>query len=371
MALLATVALGALLAGCVPPGRTAGPTPETLFVGDGAAGTVTPLEPRMGYPVGPPVPVGAAPAQLVAGPAGRLLVLAIPAAPSRGPATLSRVVHSGRSWQTLPVELGTPAYDARLAGDGGRYAVVAFHPEPVSGDGPQPSGPPCRVALVDVGGGVVERTLAVCGPRERVSAVALESGPAGPVVYLGLWLPAEDPGASGHARGRVVALDARSGTVRAVAQVAGRPDHLALAPGRSPPDARLYCVEHVPFLAYDTSVGVRSRLLALDPGTLQLERELPLRDSPLHVAVAPDGERAYALTAGGRRLAQVDLASGVEAPLVSLPGEGYALALAEEWVYVSHPKGGAIWVVDRRRGAVARIVRVGQQPIALALGRHT
>ena len=197
------------------------------------------------------------------------------------------------------------------------------------------------------------------------------SGPAGLVVYLGIWPPAEAPDAAGLARGRVVALDARSGVVRAVAQVAGPPGHLALAPGRSPPDARLYCVEHVAFLAYDTSIGVRSRLLALDPGTLQLERELPLRNSPRHIAVAPDGERAYALTAGGRRLVQVDLASGIEAParvaprggLRPRPGRGVGLRL--------EPKGGAIWVVDRRRGTVAKMVRVGQRPTELALGSHT
>ena len=263
-----------------------------------------------------------------------------------------------------------PAYDAQLAGDGGRYAVVAFHLAPQSDDGPQPSGPPCRVALVDGFGGVVERTLAVCGPGQRVAAVALESGSAGLVVYLGLWHPAEEGDAAGLARGRIVALDARSGAVRAVAPLAGRPGSLAVAPGRTPLDARLYCVEHVTFLSYDTSPGVRSRLLTLDPETLQLERDLPLRDSPLHVTVAPDGDRAYALTAGGRRLVHADLASGVEAPLMSLSGEGYALAVAESWVYVSHPKGGAIWVVDRRRGTVAKTIRVGQRPTELALGSH-
>jgi hypothetical protein len=218
---------------------------------------------------------------------------------------------------------------------------------------------------------VVERTLAVCGPRERVSAVALESGPAGLVAYLGIWPTAEERDAAGLARGRVVALDARSGAVRAVAPLAGRPGYLALVPGRSPLDARLYCVEHVTFLAYDTSVGGRSQFLAFNPGTLQLERELPLRDSPRLGAVAPEGDRAYLLTAGGRLLVHVDLASGVEAPLVPLPGAGYALAVAESVVYVSHPTGSAIWVVDRRRGTIAKTIRVGQRPIELALGSHT
>lgn len=372
IALLAAAAIGALLAGCAPPSRPARPAAELLYVGDGTEGIVRPLETQTGRAAGPtvPVPVGAAPTQIVAGPAGSLLVLAAPAAPPRGEDTLTHAVRSGSGWRTRPVGLGTPAYDARMAGDGGRYAVVAFHLEPLSGDGPQPSGPPCRVALIDIVAGVVERALAVCGPRERVTGVALESGPTGLVVYLGIWYAAEDSGVRGLVRGRVLALDATSGAVLSVAPLAGRPSHLAHAPGRSPHDARLYCVEHVDFLAYDTSTGTRSRLLALHPVTLQLERELTLHDTPLHVAVAPEGDRAYGLTSGGRSLVHVDLATGAESPLVSLPGEGYDLAAAEVLVYVAHPKGSAIWVVDQRRGTVARTIRVGKRPTWLALGSH-
>ena len=367
LSLLAAAALGALLAGCAPPGRTAGPA-ATLFVGDGVAGTVTPLDVRTGRPVGPPATVATGAVQLAAGPGGRLLVLAIPAAPAPGAAALTQLVPSGGGWRRRPVDLGLPAYDATLAGDGGRYAVVAFHPAPLSGDASPPAGPPCRVALVDAAAGAVERTLAVCGPDERVAAAAFESSPAGLVVYLGTWLSVEEGDAAGPARGRIVALDARTGAVRASAPVDGRPSRLALAPGRSPPDARLFCLEDTPVPAYDTAAGVRSRLLALDPATLQLERAAPLRAGPRYLAVAPDGERAYLLPTLGGTVHEVDLRSGAQTPWAALPGAGAGLVATDRWVYAA--AGDAVWRIDRRAGGRAEILSVGGHPGALALAPY-
>jgi hypothetical protein len=145
------------------------------------------------------------------------------------------------------------------------------------------------VALVDVITGItgaVERALATCGPGERVTSAALENGPVGIVVYLGICPAAGDGGASGLARGRVLALNATTGAVLAVAPLAGRPSQLALAPGRS--------------------------------------------------------------------------------PVVSLPGEGYGLAVAEDWS-TSRTQSAAQsgWYTS---GAVAGTVRVGRPASAGALG---
>jgi hypothetical protein len=191
------------------------------------------------------------------------------------------------------------------------------------------------------------------------------------VAYLAIWRAADvgegEGGVPGPGRARVVALDAGSGAVRAVAPLAGFPSDLAYVPGPAPEDARLYCLEHVPFPLYDTSDVTRSRLLALDPVTLEPERELPPRDSPLRVAVAPDGERAYALASGGRELVSIDLVTVAVGPPVALPGLRYALAVTEAWVYVSYLRGDAVWLLDRRRCTIARTVRVDGQPTALAL----
>ncbi|MGH2353679.1 MAG: hypothetical protein ACRDJN_18910 [Chloroflexota bacterium] len=53
--------------------------------------------------------------------------------------------------------------------------------------------------------------------------------------------------------------------------------------------------------------------------------------------------------------------------LVALPGRGLDLALAGERLYIPHPEGNEVWVVDRRRGILQRPVRVGRYPVSLAL----
>jgi hypothetical protein len=358
--------VGVLLAGCVPPMQTSSPAAAYVYVAGSAAGTVTQLERETGRPTGPPVSVGAAPTQLVAGPDQSLLALSTwPAAPL-GADRLTHAVRSGGGWHTRPIDLGSPAHDALLAGDGGRHALVVYHPDEFSAAGPPPTGPPCRLAVVDVAAGTVERTLGVCGRHERVAAVALASGPDGRVAYLGIWHAPDESGTPASGRSRVVAIDAVRGVVLAVAPLAGFPSDLAYVPGRSPGDERLYCLEHVPFPSYDTSDGARSQLLALNPDTLQIERELPLRDSPLHLAMAPDGDHVYALISGGSALMQLSLTTGVEGSPISLPGQGYTLAVTEAWVYVSYPKGDAVWLLDRSLGAIARTVHVSGRPTGLA-----
>jgi hypothetical protein len=311
--------------------------------------------------------VGAAPTQLVAGPGNSLLALSTwPAAPP-GADRLTHAVRSGGGWHTRPVDLGAPAHDALLAGDSGRYALVASHPDGFAVAQPPPSGPPCRLALVDVATGVVERTLGVCGRHERVTAVALASGSAGTVAYLGIWHEPDESGTTGPGRSRIVALDAVRGMVLAVASLAGVASDVVYVPGQLPGDERLYCLEHVPFPSYDTSDGARSLLLTLNPDTLQIERELPLRESPVRLAMAPDGNHAYALVSGGSALIQLNLTTGVEASPISLPGQGYALAVTEAWVYVSHPKGNSVWMLDRQRGTIARTIHLDGRPTGLAL----
>ena len=70
---------------------------------------------------GRPCPAGPLPWQLARGPDGSLLAL------SASPAAawpLTRLGRAGAGWAARPVALPGPAREARLAGDGGRYAVV-------------------------------------------------------------------------------------------------------------------------------------------------------------------------------------------------------------------------------------------------------
>src|SRR5262245_61061667 len=118
------LAVGALLPGCGPPGRTGDPAAAYVYVAGSAAGTVARLERQTGRPVGRPLPAGPAPAQLEAGPDGSLLALATwPMAP-REEERLTHVVPAAGGGRARPVDLGAVAHGALLAGDGGRQALV-------------------------------------------------------------------------------------------------------------------------------------------------------------------------------------------------------------------------------------------------------
>jgi hypothetical protein len=61
----------------------------------------------------------------------------------------------------------------------------------------------------------------------------------------------------------------------------------------------------------------------------------------------------------------VDLTSGAAGRLLALPGVGLGLAATDERLYVPHPDGDRLWVVDRRRGRLMRVVPVGRRPTAI------
>jgi hypothetical protein len=254
---------------------------------------------------------------------------------------------------------------AWLAGDGGRYGAVAYH-DPASETGGPP--PRCRLALVDHVSGAVVRRHTVCAGGEVVTGLALEEGPAGAIAYLGLLEP-EPPatvaGAAGRAASsRLVAVDAQSGAVVAARPLAGEPRHLVLAaaPGRD--GRRLYATE-APSWRWDEDLTTApGRLLGLDPGTLGVESEQRLSSLPAHLAVAPDGDHAYALT--GPRLTHVDLATGAQRLLVSLPRAAASLAVTDGRVYAAGASGDEVWAVGRRGGHLVQTIPVGRRPVHLA-----
>jgi DNA-binding beta-propeller fold protein YncE len=98
---------------------------------------------------------------------------------------------------------------------------------------------------------------------------------------------------------------------------------------------------------------------------------LPAR--PRALAVAPDGDHAYALTrpVGPLRrsteLVQLDLRLGVVRPLGSVPGSGTGgLAVAGGRLYVPDPEGDAVAVLDRRTGAPLPPLKAGRGPVGIA-----
>jgi hypothetical protein len=359
---LVVVLVLALVAGCAPPDRTGGAHPAPLYVLNVLDGTVSRLDPARDRVVGPPLPAGPASAAIVPAADGGLLALAFPTAARRG---VTRVRRAGADWTAQPVPLGAPVRQALLAGEGGR-AAVAYHLPDVA------QAARCRLVLLDRDGGAAERTHAVCAAWQMVNGLALEAGPGGAVAYLAIRdLRAEPAGRLVAVGGRVVALDARSGATLAVAPVACEAGHLFLAPSPVEPGRRLYCLV-APAAApgaerEGTALGGR-RLLGLDPTTLAVESEHVLESWPRRLVVAPAGGHAYALDPEGTRVRHLDLATGVERPLATLPGEAFDLAVAGDRLYVPDPFGDHVWVLDRHGGRLLTRVPVGRHPMTITAG---
>ena len=190
----AAVLLAAALAACAPPSERAAAPPAALYVADSVDGTVAQLDAGTGRPLGPPLPAGPLPWHLARGPDGSLLALS--AAPGAAwPLTHLERAGDGSGWAARPVALPGPAREGRLAGDGGRYAVVVDRAP--GAPAPDPGAAPprrCRLALVDAPAGAGVAASAVSGPHELVGATALDDGPAGPVAYLALGGRPDGPG---------------------------------------------------------------------------------------------------------------------------------------------------------------------------------
>jgi DNA-binding beta-propeller fold protein YncE len=370
-----TAAVACVLAAvsCAPPAERAAGTGQALYVANARDDTISVLDSQSGRPLGPAVPSGRAPGQIGSGPPGTLLHLTVTHERGNAVTWLHRAGHTtggeDGGWAAQPLQVGASGFDALAASDGAGTAVLAYR---LAGGGePARGSSRCQLAVVDLASGAVQPMLPVCGPGEWISSVALGSGPAGPVAYVGLWHVGMEAGGLGDgAWQRVVAVDVRTGALLATLRLAAPPEHLALAVGPEGFGARLYVVEPTEFAGADFAVPARARLLALDPVTLEIEREYALTAPPVQVAVAPDGAFAYFLTTDGTYVWRVDLRTGAEGPTVTLPGRGTGLVATDDALYVANPLGSEVWALDHRRGrlAVAGSIPVGRHPVALALG---
>jgi hypothetical protein len=377
-AALAGVALAAALvvAGCSPPVAARPGVESFLYVANGADGTVNRIELATGRPAGAPLPAGPSPAQLVASREGQLLVAPPPS--DRG-GDLTWVTHTAGARGVQPLRLEPGAGRLLLAGDGGDYALVAYA---LPGTAPAAADARCRLVLVDLRAGDVTPPRTVCGARESVVGLALDDTPGGdPVAYLAVWrspAPGDPDGCEPPPGGRIVAVRARTGAPVAAAPLAGVPDRLALAPA-GPTGRRLYAVEaapipstglpdECPYMTHGKYVANAGQwtVVGLDLDTLAVERRHPLRQQPYALAVAPDGDHAYAL-APMTVVIQLDLVSGTARPFATLADAPLGIAVAADRVYVSDPRANAVRALDRRSGREVRVIPTGRGPIALTL----
>src|SRR5262249_17988174 len=158
--------------------------PPLLYVANAVDGTVTRLDGGTGRVLGPPLPAGPLPAQVVPGPGGGLLVRSFSPQRSGALTYVAPGRGGGSDWGARPVPLEAGARDVWLAGAGGRHAAVAYlAPDPATGQ------LRCRLALVDALSGTVRPAHDVWGPPGGIggiSGLAVDEGPDGPVAYLGL-----------------------------------------------------------------------------------------------------------------------------------------------------------------------------------------
>lgn len=356
------VLLATPLVACRPPPGRAAVTGPTLYLANGRESTIVPVDTAVGRASGPPMPGGPAPWQMAPGPDGSLLVLSI--AP-RDASQMTYISRTEAGWGARPVELEPMARPAYLAGEG-RYSAVAYHlPDPIPGS-PTPR---CRLALVGLNAGEVEATQAACSVFESVFAVAVDTWPSGPVAYLGIWhWPHQgDDGQWVVGRGRIVAVDARSGAIVAPAPLNGAPLSMSLTSGPHRSGRRLYVVETNPGPGGDYDAPDHWRLRGLDPWTLDPLFDRTLGEPPHWLTVAPDGDQAYYFIADSNTLVHVELSSGARRRLSLLPGAGLGLAVTEDKLFIPNPEGHELWVVDRRAGQFRRPIDVGRHPIGLAL----
>ena len=322
---------------------------------DALDGTVTRLAAPDGRPAGPALPAGPTPWQLAPGPDGSLLVLS---ASAERVGELTLLGGTGGRWAPRRVPVGARTRQALLAGDGGDVAVVAYTAR--GGAGPRAAGGvragcgrrPGRPGRAHARG-VRARRGGGDGPGGRERARGDDGLPR---------RRAPAPIGRGGGASRVVALDAASGARLAVRPLAGPAGAVVLARAPDGGAPRLYSVELAVGADPEAPAGDHARLLGLDPATLEVERAYPLGFRPRALAVAPDGERAYALAGAGNRLMEIDLLGGAQRHLADVPGAAQGLAVAGPRLYVPDPYGGAVLVFDRRTGDPVARVRVGRRP---------
>jgi hypothetical protein len=369
----------ALVAGCAPPAAAAGrPSAGVVYVANMRDGTISRLDGATGRVLGPPLPAGRAPWQLAAGPGGRLLVLAL-----AGEAVLTHVAPAGGpgpGWAARPVPLEAHASGASLADDGRGHAALAYRvAAPPATSAAPPLAAPCRVAVLDVATGAVEATHAPCGPRELILSLAVGDGPGGPTAYLGIWRVAlRGAGAEVPAGGHLRALDLATGAVVGEVPLTGVPMQLVVARAPGAAGHRVYCVEgsHSADPAGTDALDFLADqwlLRGLDPLTLAPESAFALAARPRALAVAADGDHAYALAdAGGpgswSRLVRIDLRSGGVRPVRRVPGTGAGgLVVAGDRLYVPDPEGDSVTAVDRHHGELLPPAATSRAPAGIVL----
>jgi YVTN family beta-propeller protein len=155
-------------------------------------------------------------------------------------------------------------------------------------------------------------------------------------------------------------------TQRQVARVEPDADPVII-PVRGSPNA-IVAVQDTAWVAAQTQSG-GGLVARIDAGANQVGQTIPLRHPPTGLAITPDGDRIWVVTAADRTVHRIDTGAGRVVKRIELP------QAPDQAVYGD----GAVWVTSTRGDAVIRIdadtskvgtppIRVGNGPSGIAFG---
>lgn len=367
LAFIAAATIGATLA-CAAPQVSTTAGASRLFIANAGDGTVAEVVATTGVLNGPPVVIGPGIQQLVTGTRGSLLVVsrhggALETEPRREYRVTQLTQDRRGGWAQRAVSFGPaggPDEEPLLANGGGRWAAIAFRRQAPDARGQDTPGGRCVVALLDGDTGAIRHEFAVCRAAETIRALAVNSRGQEPIIYAAL----EDQAArDGRAPGRLVALAGHTGNEFASVELWGTPLGLGFPPAHENTVRRVYSIEAHGGPEADPPEPYGGRVRAFNADTLGNEANYPLDIAPTHLAFV--GDTIYLLDA--YNVLSLDLLTGRLRLLARLPARGLALAADAERIYVATVYNGAVEVFNRANGMRGRPLRVGRNPVALAL----
>ncbi|MBZ5609301.1 MAG: beta-propeller fold lactonase family protein [Acidobacteriia bacterium] len=125
--------------------------------------------------------------------------------------------------------------------------------------------------------------------------------------------------------------------------------------------------------AYVANFITAGSVFVIDVATKTIKANIPASGSTIHVAVSPDGTRAFATNIAGNSLMVIDtLTNTVIATVPLTNADAVATSTNGRWIYVTTDvlaDTGKLTILDGVTYAVVQTVPVGNLPVALAASR--
>jgi YVTN family beta-propeller protein len=117
----------------------------------------------------------------------------------------------------------------------------------------------------------------------------------------------------------------------------------------------------------DTGPGGSAVVAVINVATDAVTGDIRVGTGPRQVVFNASGSRAYVTTERG--IAVIDTAAGRRIGFIpdSLSPQGIAVSPDGQWLWVTNPGAGTVWVINARTGRVARSIQAGAEPYSVAV----